>query len=150
MDIADLLSPEHVLLDVEADCAKHAFKVAAENLSQNSALDERQIIDALCERERLGSTGVGDGVSIPHARFEGLSEIVGMFLRLENPIDMDSIDDKHVKMMFILLAPEDANAEHLKLLARIARVMRSPDNQESLKTATSRQEVLTTLTSEDS
>ena len=149
MDIADLLSSERVLLDVDATCAKQAFKIAAQNLSQNSTLDERQIIDALCERERLGSTGVGDGVSIPHARFEGLKEIVGMFLRLQAPIDMDAIDDKHVKMMFVLLAPEDANAEHLKLLARIARVLRSPDNQETLKTTTSSQEVLTTLTSED-
>lgn len=150
MNISELLSPERLLLDVDITCAKHAFRMVAEKVATESGLNDRQIIDALVERERLGSTGVGGGISIPHARFEGLKKPISCFLRLNDMIDLDAPDDKPIKLIFVLLAPEDANADHLKVLARIARIMRSPDNQAALKqNNTSAEEVMRILTSED-
>lgn len=149
MDIADLLSSDRVLLDVDLSCSKQAFRTVSEMAAATLGLDKRVVMEALLERERLGTTGVGDGISIPHSRLEALQHPYGIFLRLKNPIDMDAVDSKPVDLMFVLLAPQDANADHLKALARIARVMRSPDNQQTLRGSDSKDVVLAILTSED-
>ncbi len=149
MDIADLLSADRVLLDVDVSCSKQAFRVVADVAAATVGLDKRAVMDALQERERLGTTGVGDGISIPHARFEGLGKACGFFVRLRSSIDMDALDNKSVDLMFVLLAPQDANADHLKALSRIARVMRSPDNQRVLRQNGDKNVILAVLTSED-
>lgn len=123
--------------------------MVSERLAGEYGLDRHCVIDALMERERLGSTAVGDGVSIPHARFGGLKNAIGVFVRLARPIDMDAMDDRPVDLLFVLLAPEDTDAEHLKVLARVARVIRSQDNQMMLRDSDSKEAVLSILISED-
>ncbi|MDH3737660.1 MAG: PTS sugar transporter subunit IIA, partial [Alphaproteobacteria bacterium] len=101
-------------------------------------LDAQDIFAVLLERERLGTTGVGDGLAIPHGRLPGLEKIHGFFARLEKPVDFDSIDDRPVDLIFLLLAPEGAGADHLKALARISRLLRGPSFCEKLRGANSR------------
>ncbi|MEO1137475.1 MAG: PTS sugar transporter subunit IIA, partial [Pseudomonadota bacterium] len=95
--------------------------------------DAAEIFDAVMERERLGSTGVGGGVAIPHARIDGLDRPRGWFARLDSPVDYDAIDDAPVDLVFLLLAPEAANAEHLKTLARISRFFRREDRRQRIR-----------------
>lgn len=124
MEIEDLLSAEHVLADFRASSKKQTIQALSRKLADSLALDSRMVFDKLLERERLGSTGVGKGVAIPHARIDGLERITGLFARLANPIDFDSVDDVPVDIVFMLLAPTDAGADHLKALARISRLLR--------------------------
>ena len=149
MNIADLITRDRVVLDVGATCAKHAFRTAADKIAPVTPLENREVIDALVERERLGTTGVGDGVSVPHARFDKLNGTVGVFLRLSQPIDMDAVDEQPISLMFVVLAPKDANSEHLKVLSRVARVLRSPQNKETLSTSSEPNAVYEVLVSED-
>lgn len=93
----------------------------------------RQIFDTLLQRERLGSTGVGRGIAIPHGKLPGLKRITGLFARLDKPIEFEALDDEPVDIVFLLLAPEGSGADHLKALARIARVMREPSTVEKLR-----------------
>ena len=124
MEIEDLLNADNVLLDFKASSKKHVIQALARHMASDLALDERLVFDKLLERERLGSTGVGKGVCIPHARIDGLKSITGMFAKLSAPIDFDSVDDQPVDLVFLLLAPEEAGADHLKALARISRLLR--------------------------
>lgn len=149
MNIADLITRDLVVLDVDATCAKQAFRTAAEKIAPVTPLENREVIDALVERERLGTTGVGDGVSVPHARLAKLNGAVGVFLRLAHPIDMDAVDEQPISLMFVVLAPEDANNEHLKVLSRVARVLRSPQNKQRLIESADRDAVYEVLVSED-
>ncbi|MCI5049846.1 MAG: PTS sugar transporter subunit IIA [Rickettsiales bacterium] len=149
MNISELIDAKHVWLDEEATCPKQVFRMVAERVADEQGIAARDIIDGLAERERLGTTAVGDGIAIPHARFAGLRKVVGIFVRLKSPIDMDAVDDRNVDLLFCLLAPEDANAEHLKVLARVARMMRSSDNQMILRENDSSEAVLSVLFSED-
>ncbi|WP_417456287.1 PTS IIA-like nitrogen regulatory protein PtsN [Kordiimonas sp.] len=124
MEIEDLLSAEHVLADFRASSKKQTIQALSRKLADTLSLDSRMVFDKLLERERLGSTGVGKGVAIPHARIDGLERITGLFARLASPIDFDSVDDVPVDIVFMLLAPTDAGADHLKALARISRLLR--------------------------
>ena len=98
-------------------------------------VSERQIFDVLLERERLGTTGVGNGIAIPHGKLPGLSRLYGLFARLEHPVDFDSIDEQPVDLIFLLLAPEAAGADHLKALARVSRLLRDRTICEKLRGA---------------
>ena len=124
MEIEDLLAAENVLADFRASSKKQTIQALSRKLADGLGLDPRTVFEKLLERERLGSTGVGKGVAIPHARIEGLDRIVGLFARLASPIDFDSVDDQPVDIVFMLLAPVDAGADHLKALARISRLLR--------------------------
>lgn len=124
MEIADLLSFEGVIPRLRATSKKQALQELAHEASKISGLRERQIFDVLLERERLGTTGVGKGVAIPHGKFADLDRIYGLFARLEMPIDFDAVDDRPVDLIFLLLAPETAGADHLKALARVSRLLR--------------------------
>jgi PTS system nitrogen regulatory IIA component len=99
----------------------------AANASKITVLPEREIYDVILQRERLGSTGVGNGIAIPHGKLGHLSSIVGIFARLESPVDFEALDDQPVDLVFLLLAPEGAGADHLKALSRIARALRDPE-----------------------
>jgi PTS system nitrogen regulatory IIA component len=112
------------VLSVIADIASRSFKIPSE-----------QILDALLEREAAGSTGVGHGVAVPHARIEGLDELRGVFVRLEQPVAFEAVDDQPVDLVFALFAPKGANSDHLRALARVSRLLRQPDLREQLRQA---------------
>jgi PTS system nitrogen regulatory IIA component len=124
MEIASLLAPEAVIADLKATSKKQALQELAKHAARLTGVHERRVFDVLLERERLGSTAVGSGIAIPHARLAEIDSLFGMFARLEHAIDFDAVDDQPVDLMFLLLAPESAGADHLKALARISRLLR--------------------------
>ena len=125
MEINDLLVPEGVVADLKATSKKQALQDLAKRAAEVSGLHERTIFDVLMERERLGTTGVGNGIAIPHGKLASLDRLYGLFARLEQPIDFHAIDERPVDLIFVLLAPENAGADHLKALARISRLLRN-------------------------
>ena len=147
MDITDLLAPEAVIPSLRVHSKKQLLQELASRASGLAGLPERRIFETLFERERLGSTGMGQGIAIPHGRLAGLPRIVGLFARLETPIAYDAIDDQPVDLVFLLLAPEDAGADHLKALARVSRLLRNPVTCEKLRAA-NKPEVLYALLTE--
>lgn len=126
MSLNDLIQADAVLPALKVSTKKQALQEISERAAQVSGLSAREIFDALLQRERLGSTGVGAGVAIPHGKLPRADRIFGMFARLERPIDYDSLDGEPVDLIFLLIAPESAGADHLKALSRIARALRDP------------------------
>ena len=124
MDIVDLITPASVIANFRVTSKRQALQELAKRAAIMTGQPERMIFDVLSERERLGTTGVGMGIAIPHGKLPGLSRMTGLFARLEKPIDFDSIDEQPVDLIFLLLAPESAGADHLKALARISRLLR--------------------------
>lgn len=124
MDIEDLLVAELVFADFKASSKKQALQKLSRRWADVHGFDDRVAMEKLLERERLGSTGVGKGVAIPHARIEGLTKITGVFARLTTPINFDAVDNVPVDLVFMLFAPLDAGADHLKALARVSRLLR--------------------------
>jgi len=135
MTLDDILAENGVVADLKATSKKHLFHELARIGSEVCGLPARTIFEAVLERERLGSTGVGGGVAIPHARLKELTRICGIFARLESPIDFEALDDQPVDLVFMLLAPDDAGADHLKALARVSRVLRRLDVRERVRAA---------------
>ena len=134
MEIADLLpGPDAVLACVKASGKKALLAELVSRAATLYKLDERRLFDRLLERERLGSTGIGGGIAIPHGRMAALSAPVGVFARLAQPIDFDSIDERPVDVVFLLVAPEGAGADHLKALARVSRLLRDRALVEKLR-----------------
>jgi PTS system nitrogen regulatory IIA component len=133
MDIAELISPEGVVPNLRATSKKQALQELARRAAEITGLAERAIFDVLVEREKLGTTGVGNGIAIPHGKLASLTRLYGLFARLEKPIDFDSIDEQPVDLIFLLLAPESAGADHLKALARISRLLRDKGVCEKLR-----------------
>ncbi len=146
MDLGDLLKPEGVFASLRVKNKKQALRELANRAARITGLDERQIFDMLLQRERLGSTGVGRGIAIPHARMSGLDRIATVFVQLDEPIDFEASDGEPVDLMFGLLAPEQAGADHLKALARISRVLRDPQSLEKLRSARDRDALYAVLT----
>lgn len=147
MDLGDLLAPNGIIPDMAAKSKKQALQELAGRASDVTGLEARDIFDTLLQRERLGSTGLGRGIAIPHVKFRALNEIVALFARLVEPIPFDSHDDEPVDLIFLLLAPEHASGDHLKALARISRLVREPAMLERLrhaKDAAAIREILTT------
>jgi len=126
MDIAEILSLEGVIANLKATSKKQALQELARRAAPLTGLHERAIFDTLLERERLGTTGVGGGIAIPHGKFPELAHLAGLFARLEEPVDFEAVDEKPVDLIFLLLAPESAGADHLKALARVSRLLRDP------------------------
>jgi len=126
MDLSDLIKPEAILGSLKANSKKQVIQALSEKAAKVTGLDEREIFDTLLQREKLGSTGVGGGIAIPHGKIASLDHIFGLFARLPKPIDFEALDDQPVDLVFLLLAPEGAGADHLKALARIARLFREP------------------------
>ncbi|MCP5432093.1 MAG: PTS IIA-like nitrogen regulatory protein PtsN [Alphaproteobacteria bacterium] len=135
MDLSDLVSPEAVFGGLKVTSKKQALQELAARAAAVTGVEEREIFEVLLERERLGSTGVGDGVAIPHGKLKGLERLYGVFARLDRPIPFDSIDDEPVDLVFVLLVPAEAGAEHLKALARVSRLFRSREMRERLRAA---------------
>lgn len=126
MTLADLILPQAVIPSLKAKSKKHVLEELATRAAKLGHLPAREIFEALLQRERLGSTGIGRGIAIPHCRHPSVKHITCIFARLETAIPFDSIDGNPVDLVFLLLAPEDAGADHLKALARLSRLMREP------------------------
>ncbi|WP_237152666.1 PTS IIA-like nitrogen regulatory protein PtsN [Oryzibacter oryziterrae] len=135
MDLSDLLAVEAVSSRLKAVSKKQTFQDLAAKAAVLTGHGEKEILETLLQREKLGSTGVGHGVAIPHGKLPGLKSLTGLFARLDRPIDYDSIDGEPVDLVFLLLAPEHAGADHLKALARIARVLRDGHTASKLRAA---------------
>ncbi len=146
--IGDLLSSDAILLDVNSGAKKQLFQALAEKAAELTGQDEQQIFSTLLQRERLGTTGVGNGIAIPHGKIAGLEKITTVFARLTKPLDYDSVDDQPVDIVFLLLVPDDAGTDHLKALSRVARIMRDQQVVEQIKNCSTSDEVLDLLNRE--
>jgi PTS system nitrogen regulatory IIA component len=138
MELADLLSQRGILPSLKAKTKKQALAELAELGSAVAGLPVRDILDGLMQRERLGSTGLGGGIAIPHAKFRELDRIHCLFGRLDEPIEFEALDNEPVDLIFVLLAPEHASGDHLKALARISRLLREPKALDRLRSARDR------------
>ena len=125
MEIKEFLLPDAVRIDLKVTSKKQALQEMAKTAQALTGANEREILNVLIERERLGTTGVGQGVAIPHGKLSELDQLSAVFARLESPIDFDSIDDEFVDLIFLLLAPLSPEHIHLKALAKISRLLRS-------------------------
>ncbi len=135
MGLSEFLSPDAVVLDLGASCKREALAALADRAAKLTGLPAGAITQALMAREQLGSTGVGRGVAIPHGKIAGLGEIVGLLAKLETPVDFEAVDDQPVDLIFVLLAPVDATAAHLKALAKVSRLLRDERVREALRGA---------------
>jgi nitrogen PTS system EIIA component len=135
MDIEKLITPASIVANLRASSKKQALQELAKRAAEMTGLHERTVFEVLLERERLGTTGVGNGIAIPHGKLAGLDRLYGLFARLETPIDFDAIDEQPVDLIFLLLAPETAGADHLKALARVSRLLRDRAVCEKLRGA---------------
>jgi PTS system nitrogen regulatory IIA component len=143
--LADLLSPKTVFPRARWQGRRQVLSEMSAAMATALGLDPKSVHEALLERERLGSTGVGEGVAIPHARLEGLSRPVGGFARLAEPADFEAIDERPCDLVFMLLAPKDAGAEHLKALARVSRLFRQEAVRAALRKEQTEEGVLAIL-----
>ncbi|MBO0345580.1 PTS IIA-like nitrogen regulatory protein PtsN [Roseibium limicola] len=146
MDLSDLITKEAVVAGLKAKSKKQAIQEMACKAAEITGLSEREIFDTLLQRERLGSTGVGHGIAIPHGKLTRLDKLIGFFARLDKPVDFDALDDQPVDLVFLLLAPEGAGADHLKALARIARQLRDSAVVQGLRNTTDPADMYTLLT----
>jgi len=126
VEIDGFLAPERILLGWRCASKRQLFQDLAATAAEATGLDQAAILAALNQREKLGTTGIGEGIAIPHARVKDLGSLIGFFARLASPVDYDALDDAPVDLVFLLLAPEEATNTQLKALARIARLLRDP------------------------
>ncbi len=145
IDLTALLQNGIIMPSLAAKSRKQVFHSMCADLSVVTEIDEREIFDAVMERERLGSTGVGEGVAIPHARLEGLSAPLGAFARLAEPVDFEAVDDRPCDLVFLLLAPMAAGADHLRALAAVSRAFREPSIRAALRGARTQEDVCAIL-----
>jgi nitrogen PTS system EIIA component len=146
MEITDLLAPDAVIPALKTSGKKQLLQELAHQAARITQIPERRIFETLIERERLGSTGMGQGIAIPHGRIPGLPRISGLFARLETPVAYEAVDDQPVDLVFLLLAPESAGADHLKALARVSRLLRHQSTCEKLRAATKTEVIYALLT----
>jgi PTS system nitrogen regulatory IIA component len=133
MPLNDLVAPNAVLAALKANNKKQAIQELSARAAELTGENERAILEILLQREKLGSTAVGNGVAIPHGKLPKLGRLFGLFARLERPIDFEALDGQPVDLVFLLLAPEGAGADHLKALARVARLLRDPSIAKKLR-----------------
>ena len=146
MKIDDILDARAVLPEFKATTKKQLLQDLAMSLAGFVAVDKRIIFETLFTREKLGSTGLGQGIAIPHGRIAGLSKVTGLFLKLTTPIDYDAVDGKPVDLVFALLSPDHAGADHLTALAKISRIMRSPSAVSKLRATNTAEGLFAVLT----
>ncbi|WP_374241360.1 PTS IIA-like nitrogen regulatory protein PtsN [Zoogloea sp.] len=133
--IAKLLPPANVVVGLEASSKKRAFEQAGLLFENNHGIGRSTVFDSLFAREKLGSTGLGQGIAIPHGRIKGLKDALGAFIRLAEPVPFDAPDGRPVSMLFVLLVPEQANEHHLQLLSELAQMFSDRDFREQLMSA---------------
>lgn len=135
MALNDILPLPAVFPALRVSSKKQALQELAARAADILKRDEREIFETLNQRERLGSTGVGSGIAIPHGKLAKMDTLFGMFARLEKPVDFEALDGEPVDLVFLLLAPEAAGADHLKALARVARLLRDPEVAKKLRSS---------------
>lgn len=145
MALAGLLHQNAIIPAMRANSKKQLLQELAAKAAKITGLPEREIFDVILQRERLGSTGVGNGIAIPHGKLNNLPSIIGIFARLDTPVDFEALDDQPVDLVFLLLAPEGAGADHLKALSRIARVLRDHDMVAKIRSSDSANAIYTLL-----
>jgi PTS system nitrogen regulatory IIA component len=133
MLLTDLIAPDAILPALKISSKKQLLQELAAKTAALSGQNEHAILEILQQREKLGSTGVGNGIAIPHGKLPKLEKLFGLFARLARPIDFEALDGQPVDLVFLLLAPETAGADHLKALARVARLLRNPDVTRKLR-----------------
>ncbi|MDQ0347636.1 MULTISPECIES: PTS IIA-like nitrogen regulatory protein PtsN [Ancylobacter] len=146
MALNDILAPSAVFPTLKVGSKKQALQELSAHAAALLKRDEREIFETLNQRERLGSTGVGNGIAIPHGKLAKMDKLFGMFARLDRPIDFEALDGEPVDLIFLLLAPEAAGADHLKALARVARLLRDPETARKLRHCRDAQAIHTLLT----
>jgi len=147
VEIADIMTPEAVILDLPSCRSKRqVLKELARQAAPLAHVDQQRLLDALMERERLGTTGIGNGIAIPHAKLDDLDRLYGLFARLDLPVDFEALDDQPSDLIFLLLAPNAADTESLKALARISRLLRNPGVRQRLRQEPDRHKVYRVLT----
>jgi PTS system nitrogen regulatory IIA component len=146
MELADILSEDSVILCTGTRSKTEVLRQLAERAAEATRGDAGQIFEALSDREALGSTGLGNGIAIPHGKLAGLNGVTAVFVRLDTPIDFEAVDDQPVDLMMMLLAPVGAGADHLKALARVARLLRNESTVEALRRARNAGEIYAVLT----
>lgn len=147
MNIAELLRPENVLVDLDASTKPHLLQQLSQRAARATGLDEAALLSGLSHRESLGSTGMGQGIAIPHSSPAGLDTPFALLARLARPIEFDAIDDNPVDLVFLLLSPAD-RASHLKALSVVSRQLRSAGVTERLRRARSAAEMYAAMTGE--
>lgn len=146
MLISDILSPERIRCDVQSTSKKRLLELISEELARNSdEFTKREIFESICARERLGSTGLGKGVAIPHGRIKGSKHVEASLIRLKKPLPFDAIDGEPVDLLFCLAVPEDCGEDHLKLLAQVAELFSDSDLLRKLRAAGSSSEMMQLL-----
>jgi PTS system nitrogen regulatory IIA component len=146
MQISDILSPESVVSNLKVTSKKQALQELSKRIADLAELEDRDVFEILLDREKLGTTGVGNGIAIPHGKLEHLDKLHGLFARLERPVEFDSIDERPVDLIFLLLAPESAGADHLKALAQVSRLLRDKSMCEKLRGSDSAEALYALLT----
>jgi len=149
MHLGDFIAPEAVMPSLKAKSKKQLLTELSARAARIAGLEEHDVFDVLWQREQLGSTGLGQGVAIPHGKIAGLKCIVGVFARLAEPVDFDAADGEPVDIVFLLLAPEGAGADHLKALARISRLLREGSAVEKLRASKDAAALYALLTEEE-
>jgi len=133
MTLTDLVAPSAIVPALKVNNKKQVLQELSARAAELTGQSERAIFEILLQREKLGSTAVGNGVAIPHGKLSKLGRLFGLFARLERPIDFEALDGQPVDLVFLLLAPEAAGADHLKALARVARLLRDPEIARKLR-----------------
>ena len=146
MPLADLVAPNAVMAALRVNGKKQALQELAARAAELTGQNERGIFEILLQREKLGSTGIGNGIAIPHGKLPKLNKLFGLFARLARPVDFEALDGQPVDLVFLLLAPEGAGADHLKALARVARLMRTPDTAKLLRESRDAEAIYAVLT----
>jgi len=146
MELADILTEESVIVCTGLKTKREVLEKLAQHAAALTGQPAASVFEALDEREELGSTGLGNGIAIPHGKFPGLGSVTAVFARLETPVDFDAVDDQPVDLVMMLLAPLGAGADHLKALARVARVLRTDSVVDELRRTYDAKELYAVLT----
>jgi PTS system nitrogen regulatory IIA component len=146
MPLSDVVAPNAIIPALKVNGKKQVLQELAARAASLTGQNERAIFEILLQRERLGSTGVGNGIAIPHGKLPKLSKLFGLFARLDRPVDFEALDGEPVDLVFLLLAPEGAGADHLKALARVARLLRDPDTVYKLRQSRDAEAIYAVLT----
>jgi nitrogen PTS system EIIA component len=146
MELVDILSRDCIVACAKVASKRQLLQVFADKAAKSANLDSAQIFETLMNREKLGSTGLGNGIAIPHGKIKGLDRVAALFARLDEPIEFDAVDDQPVDLVIMLLAPEGSGADHLKALARVARLLRTESLVEQLRQTRDRRQLYNILT----
>lgn len=146
MNLSDIISADAVLPHLKVQSKKQLLQELSQHLGSDLAIDQRIIFETLLTREKLGSTGLGQGIAIPHGRLPSITKVHGLFAKLATPVEFDSVDGEPVDLVFVLLSPDHAGADHLTALARISRLLRAPATLAKLRGATTAEGLYAILT----